>query len=354
MRTIVSTIGTTPYRTSKYLVEIIQSTLNKNKHRVINSPSFVNEAGTWETTQEEIQISYDVINLYTSIPIEKVITVLIDTLNNDLDYLNTHTKLTITDIHKLTELFLSKLYFLYENKIRLLENAGPIGLSFMVVLSESYLQHLERKAIAKALTIQIQPKTFKQYADDSHARFPSKHQANTFQETLNKQDRAIQYTIEYEHENRSLSFLDINITNTINNKYEFKMHRKNTITNIHVKPTSCLNHNVTTSVFKGFFHRAHSICSEKYVKKEKNLLIDMFVENGHNKQLLKNLVIQYNNKKNNKSNHENNTENRNYANLKKLPWIPSISPKIKHEFKRIGKDIACTSRKNLQQILSKE
>ena len=43
MKTIVLTIGTVPYGTSKYLVEIIQPTLNKNKHRVVNSSSFVNE-----------------------------------------------------------------------------------------------------------------------------------------------------------------------------------------------------------------------------------------------------------------------------------------------------------------------
>ena len=89
----------------------------------------------------------------------------------------------------------------------------------MVVLSESYLQHLERKTMAEALTIQIQPKTFKRYVDDSHARFTSKDHANTFQEILNKQDPAMQYAIEYENENKSLNFFDINITNTINNKY---------------------------------------------------------------------------------------------------------------------------------------
>ena len=349
MRTIVSTIGTAPYGTSKYLVDIIQPTLNKNKHRVINPSSFVNEAATWETTQNEIQVSYDVINLYPSIPIDKAITVLIDTLNNDLDDLNTHTKLTLTDIHKLTELCLSKSYFLYENKIRLLENAGPISLSLLIVLSESYLQHLEHKAIAEALAIQIQPKTFKRYVDDSHARFTSKRHANTFQEIKKKQDPAIQYTIEYENGNKSLNFLDINITNTINNKYEFKVHLKKAITNIHIKPTSCIDSNIIKSVFKGFLHRAHSISSDKYIKEEEKFLIDMFVENGHSKQLLKNLVIKYNNKKNN--NHENNTENRDYKNLKKLPWIPNISPKIKREFKKIGKDIAFTSGKNLQQIL---
>ena len=37
----MSTIGTVPYDTSKYLVEIIQPTLNKNKHDVINSYTFV-------------------------------------------------------------------------------------------------------------------------------------------------------------------------------------------------------------------------------------------------------------------------------------------------------------------------
>ena len=150
----------------------------------------------------------DVINLYPSIPIDKAIIVLIDTFNNDLDDLNTCTKLTLTNIHKLRELCLGKSYFLYENKSRLLENAGPIGLSLMVILPESYLQYLERKA--RALTIHIQPKTFKRYVDDSHARFSSKHQANTFQE---KQNPAIQYTIEYENGNKSLNFLDINITN---------------------------------------------------------------------------------------------------------------------------------------------
>ena len=102
-----------------------------------------------------------------------------DTLN-DLDDLNTRPKLTLTDIHKLTELCLSKSYFLYENKIRILENTGPIGLSLMVVLSESYLHHMEHKAMAEALTIQIQPKTFKRYVDDSHARFTTKHHANVF------------------------------------------------------------------------------------------------------------------------------------------------------------------------------
>ena len=79
MGTTVSTIGTTPYRTSKCLVEIMQPALNKNKHCVINSSSSVNEAATWETTQEEIQVSYDAINFFPSTPIDKAMTLQIMT-----------------------------------------------------------------------------------------------------------------------------------------------------------------------------------------------------------------------------------------------------------------------------------
>ena len=79
--------------------------------------------------------------------------------------------------------------------------------------------------------IQIQPKTYKRYVDDSHACFTSRHHANTFQELLNKQDPAIQYTIEYENGNKSLNFLDINIalltpltTNMNSKRTEKKSH----------------------------------------------------------------------------------------------------------------------------------
>ena len=61
MRAIVSNIKTAPYGTSKYLVDIIQPTLNKNKHGVINSSSFVYEVATSETTQKEIQVSHKII-----------------------------------------------------------------------------------------------------------------------------------------------------------------------------------------------------------------------------------------------------------------------------------------------------
>ena len=65
----VSTIGTAPYQINKYLVKIIQPTLSKSKHSVKNSKQFVNEAKTWKVEYNEIQVFYDVVALYPSVPI---------------------------------------------------------------------------------------------------------------------------------------------------------------------------------------------------------------------------------------------------------------------------------------------
>ena len=80
----------------------------------------------------------------------------------------------------------------------------------------------------------------------------------------------------------------------------------------------------------------------------------MFVKNGHNKKLLKNLVIEYNNKKNNKSIHKTTSKIDTIQVLKNLFWIPTISPKIEREFKKIGKDITSTSGKHFLQFLGQK
>ena len=69
----------------------------------------------------------------------------------------------------------------------MLKNSGTIGLSFTIVLSEIYIQNLEHKAIAKALTLNLVPETYRRYADDTHARFRSREQSHEFQKILDKQ-----------------------------------------------------------------------------------------------------------------------------------------------------------------------
>ena len=75
----------------------------------------------------------------------------------------------LVDIQQLIELCVSECYFLWDNVIWNLLNSRPIRLSIMVVLSQSYLQNLEKNVIDLALSFDIAPKTFCRYVDDSHA-----------------------------------------------------------------------------------------------------------------------------------------------------------------------------------------
>ena len=184
---------------------------------------------------------------------------MIDQLNDDKDDLMKRTSLCLKDIYELVELFLSKFYFLWNNEIRILKNLGLIGLSFMVVLSKSYVQYLEHKAIAAALTLNVAPKTYRQYVDDTHVRFTSKEQSCEFQNILNKQGKHIQFTIEDENEKCS-NFLDIKVKNN-NGRYKFGVHRKPVLKNVLVKSNSCIPPDTITSIFKGFLVRASKICS---------------------------------------------------------------------------------------------
>ena len=155
MRTVVSTIGTSPYGFSKYLIKMMQPTLNNSQHKIKNSVQFVNKAKAWKISPTEIQVSY-VVNLYPSVSLDKAIHVIVKYLQqNDFNNVKRRTKLTLVDMHQLLELCLSECYFLYKNLIWKSHKSGPIGLSIMVVLSECYLHRLEEKPIALSFALNI-------------------------------------------------------------------------------------------------------------------------------------------------------------------------------------------------------
>ena len=68
----------------------------------------------------------------------------------------------------------------------------------MVVIPEASVQCLKDKAIQEALTANLALLTYKRYVDDSHARFETVYQSNSFLNILNKQNKVAQYTMEKE------------------------------------------------------------------------------------------------------------------------------------------------------------
>ena len=214
----------------------------------------------------------------------------------------------------------------------------------MVVLAESFLQMIENKSllIARNLLIPVVPKTHKRYVDDTHDRFSTIDESESFLEILNNQDSRIQFTAEYENEDKQLNYLDTMIINSREGNYKFKLYRKDAITNIQVKPNSCHDEKVKIGIFKGYISRAKSICSPEYLKDEIEFIINIFVENGYERTNLQNIIK--NNKKRN-----NNQIRKPYVSL---PWIPGINNKLRKCFKNAGYTVSFKSPSNLKQILT--
>ena len=146
----------------------------------------------------------------------------------------------------------------------------------------------------KALATNLAPLTCKRYVDDSHARFETVRQSYSFLNILNSQNKAIQYTMETEDPSRKINLLDIRIINTGEGKYDFKIHRKNAMTNVQIKPHSYVNPALIRGIFKWFVSTARKLCSEKYLDKELKFLVDMFVENGHDRNHLYSIIRENN------------------------------------------------------------
>ncbi|XP_065664788.1 uncharacterized protein LOC136086419 [Hydra vulgaris] len=213
MRVVVSTIGTPCYGISYYMV------------------------------------SFDIVNLYPSIPLKEAILVLLDQLNKSVSY-KISTKLTLTETKQLIEFCLFRCYFLWNSEINELDNSGPIGLSFMVVLAESFLQYHKEKAIKMPMTMtpSIDIKSLYRYI---------------------------------------LNFLDITVINNTHGKYKFKVYRKDAMTNLQIKPHSNHDPKILNGISNGYIQRAYTICSENHFKDEINFLIQVFTENGYDEKMLK-------------------------------------------------------------------
>ena len=71
--------------------------------------------------------------------------------------------------------------------------------------------------------------------------------------------------MEKEDQSRKLNFLDLTIIKTDTGKYDFKIHRKNAITNVKIEPHSYVNPALIRDIFRGFVSRVKKLCSEKYL-----------------------------------------------------------------------------------------
>ncbi len=97
LRPIVSCIGSALYNTSRFLTDILAPLQNSNGYSVSNSSQFINKITNTTIADDELLVSFDVVSLFTAIPVEKACELIRTKLETDIT-LPSRTNLTIDDI----------------------------------------------------------------------------------------------------------------------------------------------------------------------------------------------------------------------------------------------------------------
>ncbi|KFD58455.1 hypothetical protein M513_00681 [Trichuris suis] len=134
---------------------------------VKNSEDFCKEVRQFNISPTEIMVSYDVKDLFTSIPITYTLNVLED-LMADTNLIH---RTNLNPFHILTLVsFCMKEgnYFRFRDSFFLQNSGAPMGSPLSPVLAEIFMEHLEDKAFNNTNAACV-PRLFKRYMDDIFA-----------------------------------------------------------------------------------------------------------------------------------------------------------------------------------------
>ena len=92
----MSFVNSPTYYLSKFLCKIV-SHLLKNSYRVKNSNEFANLIRSQCVGPNDIFVSFDVVSLFTSVPTDQALDLILQLLAND-NALHNHTSLDIADV----------------------------------------------------------------------------------------------------------------------------------------------------------------------------------------------------------------------------------------------------------------
>ena len=170
---------------------------------VRNSYKFSEFVTTQVLDEAECLISFDVISLFTRIPVNLAISVAKFCLEND-NTLQDHTCLSVSSIVSLLRLCLKATYFSFRGEIYQQGFGTAMGAPVSVIVANLVMENVEERALN---SYPNPPKFWKRYVDDVCVAM-KKDKTDDFLSHLNSIELMIQFTVETEDDDNTLPFLD--------------------------------------------------------------------------------------------------------------------------------------------------
>ena len=283
LRPIVTCIGSALYNTSKFLTDILSPIQNRNGYSVANSLQFSKEISDIKIDENEVLVSFDVVSLFTAIPVDKACDYIKIKLEQDAS-LPSRTNLDINDIISLLQFTLSNNYFMFNDRVYKQVHGCAMGSPVSPVVANLCMEEIEESAINSS---SVPPKIWKRYVDDSFCII-KKGNVPAFHDTLNSVDANISFTIEIESDNK-ISFLDTLVTRR-NGTIAVDVYRKPTHTDRYLDYNSHHDNKHKASTAATLLHRALKLPNSSEGKeRELNRVYSALESNGYPSNFIKNI-----------------------------------------------------------------
>ena len=173
LRTIVSSIGTVTYKTSKVLARILKTLLGKSPHHVQNYQDFIQQIKGIHLNSDQCSMSYDVKALFTSVPTKPATNIIKKLLEQDQE-LQHRTPMTVENIICLLEFCLNSTYFMFQGKYYEQLEGVAMGSPISPIVANLYMGNFEVEAIRSAAH---PPYLWKRNVDDTFTVIDSSHKS---------------------------------------------------------------------------------------------------------------------------------------------------------------------------------
>ena len=258
LRPIVSSTGTVSYNTSKELAHILKPLVGWTSHHLKNTKDFIEQIKDVKLLQDETIISYDIKTLFTSVPLQPVINIIKNKLENDKD-LKLRTSMSIEHITSLLEYCLKSTYFVFRGQYYEQLEGAAMGSPLSPIIANLYMEEFETKALSTAPN---PPTLWKRFVDDTFVVIKKCHREEFFHH-INSIEDSIQFTAEDTQADGTLPFLDVLVIPQHDGSLSTAVYRKPTHTNQYLQWDSHHDISAKYSVISTLFHRAKEVCSTK-------------------------------------------------------------------------------------------
>ena len=147
LRPIVSSIGSVTYETAKELSKILKPLVGRSIYHVKNNQEFILSLQNITTEEDDCVIYFDVISLFTSIPIQPTLNILKKLLEEDTS-LHQRTSMAVKHINWLLEFCLTNTYFSFQGRLYEQKEGTVMGSPISPIAVNIFTEDFENRALA--------------------------------------------------------------------------------------------------------------------------------------------------------------------------------------------------------------